>query len=47
MIGGRDELVLVVESEETIAGLVPRVRADSAFNAAVPSRKREDKIHVW
>ena len=47
MIGGRDQLVLVVESEETIAGLVPRVRADSAFNAAVPSRKREEKNHGW
>ena len=35
MLRGGDELVLVVEGEETIAGLVPRVRADGAFNAAV------------
>lgn len=35
MLRGGNELVLVVQSEEAVAGLVPGVVADAAFYAAV------------
>jgi len=35
VLRGGNELVLVVQSEEAVAGLVPRVVADGTFYAAV------------
>ena len=34
MLRGGDELVLIVESEQTVTGLVPGMGADGAFDAA-------------
>ena len=35
VFGGRNELVLVIESEQTVPGLVPGMGADGAFDATV------------